>query len=86
MAKSPIMSITKRIVIRLITEVLIYAALVSVYLAVVLHLLVGWLKELSSKEPTVYAFMAILLMIVQAVGLERVASTLVHVTRRRREP
>jgi hypothetical protein len=80
------MSITKRSVIHLITEVLIYAALVSVYLAVVLHFLVGWLKELSGKEPTVYALVAILLMIVQAVVLERVASALVHVTRRRREP
>ena len=78
------MSVTKRSVIHLITEVLIYAALVSVYLAVVLHFLVGWLKELSSKDPTVYAFVAILLMIVQAVVLERVASALVHVTRRRR--
>ena len=80
------MSITKQSFIHLITEVLIYAALVSVYLAVVLHLLVGWLKELSAKDPIVYAFMAILLMIAQGVGLERVASALVHVKRRRREP
>jgi hypothetical protein len=29
---------------------------------------------------------AILLMIVQSVGLERLVSTLVHFTRRRREP
>jgi hypothetical protein len=78
------MSVTKRSVIHLITEVLIYVALVSVYLAVVLHFLVGWLKELSSKDPIIYAFVAILLMIVQAVALERVASVLVHVTRRRR--
>ncbi len=78
------MSVTKRSVIHLITEVLIYVALVSVYLAVVLHFLVGWLKELSGKDPIIYAFVAILLMIVQAVALERVASGLVHVTRRRR--
>jgi hypothetical protein len=78
------MTVTKRTIIHLITEVLIYAALVSVYLALVLHFLTGWLKELFAKEPTVYAFVAILLMIVQAVGLERVASSLVHVTRRRR--
>jgi hypothetical protein len=78
------MTVTKRTVFHLITEVLIYAALVSVYLALVLHFLVGWLKELSTKEPAVYAATAILLMIAQAVGLERVASTLVHVTRQRK--
>jgi hypothetical protein len=78
------MTVTKRTIIHLITEVLIYAALVSVYLALVLHFLTGWLKELFAKEPAVYALVAIFLMIVQAVGLERLASTLVHVTRRRR--
>ena len=78
------MTVTKRTVFHLITEVLIYAALVSVYLALVLHFLVGWLKELSTKEPAVYAMVAILLMIAQAVGLERVASTLVQVTRLRK--
>jgi len=75
----------KRTILHLLVEVLIYAALVSVYLALVLHFLVGWLKELSAKETAVYAFVAILLMIAQSIGLERVASTLVHVTRRRRE-
>jgi hypothetical protein len=80
------MSVTKQTLFRLIIEVLIYAALVSVYLALVLHFLVGWLQELFAKRPVVYAFVAILLMIVQAVGLERLVSTLVHVTRRRREP
>ena len=78
------MTVTKRTVIHLLTEVLIYAALVSVYLALVLHFLVGWLKEPSTKEPAVYAVVAILLMIAQAVGLERVASTLVQVTRLRK--
>ena len=78
------MTVTKRTVFHLIIEVLIYAALVSVYLALVLHFLVGWLKELSTKEPAVYAMVAILLMIAQAVGLERVASTLVQVTRLRK--
>jgi hypothetical protein len=78
------MFVTKRTIFHLIIEVLIYAALVSVYLALVLHFLTGWLKELFAKEPAVYALVAIFLMIVQAVGLERLASTLVHVTRRRR--
>jgi len=78
------MSVTKRTVFHLLIEVLIYTALVTVYLAWVLHFLVGWLKELSAKEPAVYAFVAILLMIAQAVGLERLGSSLVHVSRRPR--
>jgi hypothetical protein len=79
------MSMTKQTLFRLIIEVLIYAALVSVYLALVLHFLVSWLQELFAKQRVAYAFVAILLMIVQSVGLERLVSTLVHVTRRRRE-
>jgi hypothetical protein len=80
------MSVTKQTLFRLIIEVLIYAALVSVYLALVLHFLMSWLQGLFTKQPVAYAFVAILLMIVQSVGLERLVSTLVHVTRRRREP
>jgi Kef-type K+ transport system membrane component KefB len=71
-------------VLKLIVEVLIYAALVSVYLILVLHFLVGWLTQLSTKDQTVYAFVAILLMIAQGVWLERLASCLVQVGRPRR--
>jgi len=78
--------VKKQTLFRLIIEVMIYAALVSVYLALVLHFLMSWLQELFTKQPVAYAFVAILLMIVQSVGLERLVSTLVHVTRRRREP
>jgi hypothetical protein len=75
---------TKKTLLYLISEAVIYIALVSVYLALVLHFLVGWLKELFTKEPTVYAFVAILLMIAQAIGMERMASALVHVAGQRR--
>jgi hypothetical protein len=75
---------TKKTLLYLIAEAAIYIALVSVYLALVLHFLVGWLKELFTKEPTVYAFVAILLMIAQAIGMERMASALVHVASQRR--
>ena len=78
------MSVTKRTLFHLLVEVVIYAVLVAVYLALVLHFLMGWLKELSAKDPAVYALVAILLMIAQAVGLERLAFSLVHVARRRR--
>jgi hypothetical protein len=79
------MSETKRTIFHLLIEVLIYVALVSVYLALVLHFLVDRLKGLSVKEPVVYAIVAILLMIIQAIGLERLGSSLVHVVRRRRQ-
>jgi hypothetical protein len=79
------MSITKRTLLHLIIEVLFYAALVSVYLALVLHFLVGWLKEMFAKDPAVYAIVALLLMIGQAVGLERLAASLVPFTRQRRK-
>ena len=78
------MSVTKRTLFHLLVEVVIYAVLVAVYLALVLHFLMGWLKELSAKDPPVYAFVAILLMIAQAVGLERLTSSLLHVARQRR--
>ncbi len=69
----------------LIMEVTIYALLVSAYLILVLHFLVDWLKELFTKQPGVYAFVAVLLMIGQAVGLERLTASLVHLARQRRE-
>ena len=70
---------------RLITEVTIYAVLVSAYLILVVHFLMDWLKELFTKRPDLYAFVAILLMIGQSVGLERVTASLVHLARQRRE-
>jgi hypothetical protein len=78
------MTVMKRTLLHLLAEVVIYAVLVTVYLALVLYFLVGWLKDLSAKDPVVYAFVAILLMIAQAVGLERLVSSLVHVVRRRK--
>ncbi len=69
----------------LILELILYAVLVSGYLILVLHFLVDWLKELFTKQREVYAFVAILLMIGQAVGLERLTASLVHLTRKRRE-
>jgi hypothetical protein len=70
---------------RLIAEVTIYAVLVSAYLILVVHFLTDWLKELFTKRPDLYAFVAILLMIGQSVGLERVTASLVHLARQRRE-
>jgi hypothetical protein len=81
----PMKNVKKSTLFHLIIELTIYAAFVSVYLILVLHFLLDWLKELFTKQREVYAYVAILLMIGQAVGLERVTSILVHLTRRRTE-
>jgi hypothetical protein len=73
----------KKILIRFVIELVIYAVLVSGYLTLVLTFLVGWLKGLFLHQPVIYAFVSIILMIVQAVGLEKVTAILIHVSRRR---
>jgi hypothetical protein len=81
---SAMKSVKKSTLFHLVMELAIYAVLVSGYLILVLHFLTDWLKELFTKQPGVYAYVALLLMIGQAVGLERLTSSLVHLTRRRR--
>ena len=76
--------VKKSTVLHLIIELAAYAVLVSAYLALVLHFLVDWLKVLFTKQPEVYAYVSILLMIGQAVGLERLTSGLVYLSRRRK--
>jgi hypothetical protein len=74
----------ENVVVRFIIELIIYAFLVSIYLALILHFLVAWLKDLFTHQPVVYAFVSIILMILQAVGLEKVTGILVNVNRRPR--
>ena len=76
-------SVKKSTLFHWIIELTIYAVLVSGYVILVLHFLVDWLQELFTKQREVYAYVSILLMIGQAVGLERLTSGLVHLTRRR---
>lgn len=70
--------------IRFVVELVIYAVLVSVYLKLVLAFLVDWLKGLLLHQPLTYAFVSLILMILQAVGLEKLTAILIHVRRRRR--
>ena len=74
----------ENVVIRFIIELVIYAFLVAVYLALILHFLVAWLKDLFTHQPVLYAFVSILLMILQAVGFEKLTGVLVNVNRRPR--
>jgi hypothetical protein len=62
-------------------ELLLYAALVTGYFFAVLHFLGGWLMQLETHHIRVYAVVAILLIIGQAVVLEMVTTGLLRLLR-----
>ena len=62
-------------------ELPIYAVLVIIYFFVVLHFLADWLKNLSDHHLTIYALVAIGLIIGQAVALELVTTGLMRLLR-----
>ena len=66
-------------------ELVIYALLVTGYFFLVLHLLGGWLYELEVQHRYIYAIVAILLIIGQAVLLESLTTFLIRLIRGRSE-
>jgi hypothetical protein len=66
-------------------ELTIYALLVVAYFFLVLHLLGNWLHRLEGQHRVIYAFVAILLIIGQAVVLESVTTSLLRLLRGRSE-
>ena len=62
-------------------ELLVYAGLVLVYFFLVLHLLGGWLAGLFNQNRTLYAFVALILMLLQGVALELLTSALMRFIR-----
>src|SRR4030095_15165689 len=62
-------------------ELVIYAALVTGYFFAFLHFLGGWLVQLETEHIRVYAVVAILLIIGQAVVLEAVTTGLLRFLR-----
>ena len=68
-----------------LVELVVYAALVVSYFFLVLHLLGGWLHGLETQHRYVYAGVAILLIIGQAVFLESVTTFLLRMIRGRSE-
>jgi hypothetical protein len=58
-------------------ELLLYAILLVAYFAFVLHYLGGWFKELYDHDRTLFAVMALVVMITQTVGLQIVCSFLI---------
>ncbi len=62
-------------------ELPIYAVLVIAYFFLVLHFLAGWLKDLEDRHLTIYALVAIALIIGQAVVLESITTGLLRLFR-----
>jgi hypothetical protein len=66
-------------------ELVIYALLVVVYFFLVLHFLGQWLYELEIHHRYLYAGLAILLIVGQAVLLESLTTFLIRLIRGRSE-
>jgi len=66
-------------------ELPVYAALVLAYFFLVLHFLGGWLYHLFEYHRRWYAFMALLLIVVQGIALESLTRALLRLIRRNRE-
>lgn len=68
-----------------LVELVIYAAFVTAYFLGVLHFLGGWLEGLFIHQRTTYAAITIVLVVVQAVGLELLTSWILRWVRQRLE-
>jgi len=66
-------------------ELVLYALLVVAYFFLVLHLLGEWLYQLEVQHRYIYAAVAILLIIGQAVLLESITTFLIRLIRGRSE-
>jgi hypothetical protein len=62
----------------------VYSVLLTAYFFLVLRYLSGWLEGLFHDHRVGYAFAAILLMIVQAVGLESISHLILKLLRRKK--
>ena len=65
-----------------LVELLMYAVLVTIYFALVLRFLGSWLDWLFRDHRDYYAAVSILIMLGQAIGLERVLVLFSYITRR----
>jgi hypothetical protein len=68
-----------------LVELVVYGIFVTVYFFLVLHYLAGWLQDLHLNHVRIYAAMAIVLIIGQAVLLESVTTWLLRLLRGRSE-
>jgi hypothetical protein len=75
---------SKRTLLGFAIELVIYAALIAIYFFLVLRFLGDWLRSLFLDHRDLYAAVAILLMIGQAVVLELVTNILATFLRLRK--
>jgi hypothetical protein len=73
------------IVISSLVELALYAVFVFAYFFAVLHFFHGWLKQLFDDHKTIYAVVALGLMVGQALLLELVTAGLFWLTRGKKE-
>ena len=66
-----------------LVELGVYAVVVFAYFFFVLHFLGGWIKHIFDQTKTLYAFVALALIIVQGVALEMLTTALLRVIRSR---
>ena len=66
-----------------LVELAVYALFVFAYFFLVLHFLGGWIKHIFDQNKTLYAFVALGLIIAQGVGLEMLTTGLLRVIRSR---
>jgi len=64
-------------------ELAIYAVLVTAYFFLVLHLLGNWLYQLDMQHRILYAVVALLLIVGQAIVLDALTTLLFRILRRR---
>ena len=77
--------VKKRLLHPLLIELALYSVFVLVYFLGVLHFLGGWLGDLFEHQRITYATATIVLVVVQAVGLELLTSWILRWVRRRLE-
>jgi hypothetical protein len=68
-----------------LVELVIYGLFVALYLFFVFHFLSDWLKSVFTENRAEYAVVALVLMFVQSVGLERITTGLLFLIRRRKK-
>ena len=66
-------------------ELLVYGALVFAYVFFVIGVLGRWVHQVYEQHKIVYAFAALLLIVIQGVGLEIVTTALLKLIRSRTE-
>jgi MFS superfamily sulfate permease-like transporter len=65
-----------------VLELVVYACFITVYFFLVLHLLGDWLKHIFDNNKSLYAFVALGLIITQGFVLERVTTWLLRLIER----